>query len=183
MADKSQSTTWSEVKAALEAGDADKIARLKEWFFNKMEQNARKFYLKRLAVQSVMAATFGDILLELKADENNKIATFKHQLLMDYSLKHGLTVYTDVSQIQQGDSIVTTWKDKKQVHTQTFRVIERSDNNWLISLAMWENDESQFKAHERAETISNKNFVVGVRQQNPPAMRKPQTFYFLKFND
>ncbi len=174
---------WSEVKAALEAGDVVRIAQLKELLTKRMELNAKRHYLERLAIQSITAATYGDVLLALKADENNTLAHFQHQLLMDYSLKHGLTVYTDVSQIQQGDSIVTTWKDKKQVHTQTFRVIERKNNNWLISLAMWENDESQFKAHERSETITNKNFVVGVRQQNPPAMRKPQTFYFLKFND
>lgn len=176
-------TTWAEVKNALEVGDAKKIVRLKEHFKDRMEQNARLHYLKRFAIQSIVAATLGDVFMALKANGNDKLANFKHQLLVDFALKHGLTIYTDVSQVQKDDSVVTTWRGKKQVNTQTFRVIERQDKDWLVSLAMWEDDERQFKAHERSERITNKNFVVGVRQQNPPAMRKPQTFYFLKFND
>ena len=154
---------------------------------DQIEQNARKHYLNRLAVQSVLAASYGDVLLALKANKNDLLANFKYNALEAFISKHGLTVYKDVSQIQAGDTVVIFWtykeKGKTKTSTSSLRIIEPKDNGWIVSLAMYENWEEQFEAHKRFDSIEKKNFVVGVRQQVPPIMKKPQKFYFINFND
>ena len=81
------------------------------------------------------------------------------------------------------DITAATPQPKKKVNTSHFRVLEPDGDKWLVSLSMWEHDESQFEAHRRTEAITNKNFVVGIRQRTPPIMRKPHKFYFINFND
>lgn len=188
MADNPQPKSgWGEVKEALEANDADKIAELKQRYIAECERNARKHYLKRLAVQSVLAASYGDVVRALQTDENNALEHFKHQVLMSFVMKHGFTVYKTIDQILPGDSVVTTWtykeKGKVKTATHTLRTLAKQKDGWLVSLAMWENDETQFKFHERTEKITPKNFVIGVRQAVPPIMKKPQKFYFINFDD
>lgn len=181
---------WTEVRKAMEANDSERIEELKQIVMADVKRTATKQYLKRLAVQSIYAASMGDVLSALKDNENDLIAHFQNQILMSFAIDHGLTVYTDPKKIEPGDSVVTcsTSKNKKTGKTiianrTTLRVIERQEKDWLVSLAMWENDEVQFKAHERSETITKKNFLVGVRQAVPPIMKKPQKFYFINFPD
>lgn len=144
-----------------------------------------KHYLKGLAVQSIFAATMGDVLLALKNDANNPLTHFKNKALLRYALDHGLTIYTDLNDIQPGDSIILSWthKEKKKTitSTNTLRVLEKDANGWKVSLASYENWPEQFEAHERSETITKKNFVVGVRQAVPPIPKKKQMFYFINF--
>lgn len=178
---------WVEVREALEANDVDKIAALKQRYVAECERNARKHYLKRLAVQSILAATYGDVLLKLKANQNDVLALFQHQVLMDYVMKHGLTIYKEPDQILPGDSVVITWtykeKSKTKTSSKTLRILKKQKDGWLVSLAMWEHDETQFKFHETVEQITPKNFVIGVRQAVPPIMKKPQKFYFINVLD
>lgn len=142
-------------------------------------------YLKGLAVQSIFAATMGDVLLAFKKDADNPLTHFKNKALLRYALDHGLTIYTDLNDIQPGDSIVTAdiHKEKKKTvtNTSTLRVLEKVAKGWKVSLASYENWPEQFEAHERSETITKKNFVVGVRQAVPPIPKKKQMFYFFKF--
>lgn len=176
---------WAAVIKALEANDAEKIALFEEQLFEMAEHNAKKYYLKRLAVQSIVAASLGDVMQALKADENDVLALFKNRVLMNFAFKHGLTVYNDISQILPGDSVVIAWtykeKKKTKTSTSTLRILEPQKNSWLVSLAMYENWEPQFEAHKQSKAITDKNFVIGVRQVVPPIMKKPQKFYFLNF--
>lgn len=174
---------WTDVKDALSHNDTEKIAEYRAYITKMIDEKAINTYLKRSSIQSIVAASWGDILLALKADSNNAVAKFQLEILTDFINRHGLTAYTDVSQIQPGDTIVTTWTHKKKVNTSHFRVLEPDGDKWLVSLSMWEHDESQFEAHRRIEAITNKNFVVGIRQRTPPIMRKPHKFYFINFND
>lgn len=188
LADSTQSKpAWSEVREALDADDVERLSKLRQQYIAECERNARKHYLKGLAIQSVVAASYGDIVMALKADENDALAHFKHQILMNFAVKHGLTVYKTPDQILPGDSVVISWtykeKGKTKTATSTLRIIQSQDKGWLVSLAMWEHDEWQFKAHERVEEITQKNFVIGVRQSVPPIMKKHQTFYFINFDD
>lgn len=174
---------WDDIKDALTRNDTEKIAEYKQSLAKHMDDKAIQSYLSRHSIQSIVAASWGDVLLALQSDCNNLVAKFKLELLTEFASKHGLTAYTDASLIQPGDTVVTTWKHKKKTNISHFRILGRAESQWLVSLSMWEHDASQFEAHERKEIINNKNFVVGVRQQSPPIMRKPHKFYFINFND
>lgn len=174
---------WGDVNDALTRNDLEKIAEYKRYIFKQLDKKAIETYLKRASIQSIVAASYGDILLALKADVKNLIAKFKLELLVEFCNRHGLTAYTDVAQIQPGDTVAVTWKDKKKTYVSHFRMLQPYGKQWMVSLSMWEHDEFQFKAHERAETINKKNFIVGVRQQTPPIMKKPQKFYIINFTE
>lgn len=174
---------WKDVKEALQKGEVDKIAEYRKRLLQLAEGNVMKTYLQGHSIQSMVAASWGDALIKHKADSKDVVANFQIDLLTEFASKHGLTAYTDVTQIQPGDTIAVTWKDKKKTYVSHYRVLQKYGNQWITSLSMWEHDEEQFKAHENAQTINNKNFVVGVRQQNPPIMRKPHKFYFINFTE
>lgn len=50
---------WTEVRKAMEANDSERIAELKQIVMAEVKRNATKQYLKRLAVQSIYAASMG----------------------------------------------------------------------------------------------------------------------------
>lgn len=174
---------WDDVKDALARNDLEKIAEYKKYIFQQLDNKAIETFLKRASIQSIVAASWGDILLALKANSNDLLAKFKLELLTNFADRHGLTAYTDVTQVQPGDTVAVTWKDKKKTYVSHFRVLQPYGQQWMVSLSLWEHDEFQFKAHERAETINKKNFIVGVRQQTPPIMKKPQQFYIINFTE
>lgn len=175
--------SWSDVSIALNNNDAEKIAEYRVYMLELMRATAIKAYVRRKSIQSLVAATWGDVLLKLQAHKDNVMTKFQLELLTEFAKQHGLTAYTDVSLIQPGDTIVKTWKDKKKVNTTHLRVLNKYGTQWVVSLSMYENWEEQFEAHEYNETITNKNFLVGVRQKTPPIMRKPQKFYLINFDD
>lgn len=175
--------SWSDVSIALNNNDAEKIAEYRVYMLEQMRATAIKAYVRRKSIQSLVAATWGDVLLKLQAHKDNVMTKFQLELLTEFAKQHGLTAYTDVSLIQPGDTIVKTWKDKKKVNATHLRVLNKYGTQWVVSLSMYENWEEQFQAHEYNETITNKNFLVGVRQKTPPIMRKPQKFYLINFDD
>lgn len=174
---------WIDVKDALTQNDTEKIAEYRNYISKRMDEKAIQVYLKGSSIQSAVAASWGDTLLALRGKKNNLVAKFKLELLTEFAIRHGLTAYTDVALIQPGDTVVTTWTDKKKTYASHFRILNQYGSQWIVSLSLWEHDAAQFEAHESQETINNKNFVVGVRQQTPPVMRKPHKFYFINFND
>lgn len=174
---------WKDVREALQKGEVDKIDEYRKRLLELAEKNAIEAYLQRRSIQSIVAASWSDALIKHKANSKDVIAHFQIKLLSEFATKHGLTVYTDASLIQPGDTVAAAWKDKKKTYVSHYRALQKYGNQWITSLSMWEHDEEQFKAHENVQTINNKNFVVGVRQQNPPIMRKPHKFYFINFND
>lgn len=174
---------WQDIKTAIDQNDTAKMAEYRASIWKHMEDKAMDVYVHRASIQSLVAATWGDILLKLQADANDVIAKLQHELLSEFCDKHGLTTYTDVAQIQPEDTVAVTWKHKKKTYVSHFRVLQPYGQKWMVTLSMWEHDEIQYNAHERAETINKKNFIVGVRQQTPPIMKKPQKFYIINFNE
>lgn len=175
--------TWAEVGIALNNNDAEKIAEYRASILESMRAKALEAYVQRKSIQSLVAATWGDVLLKLQAHKDNAMVKFQLELLAEFARQHGLTAYTDVSLIQPGDTIVKIWKDKKKINTTHLRVLKQDDKAWLVSLSMYEHWEEQFWAHERIEKITGKDFLVGVRQKTPPIMRKPQKFYLINFDN
>lgn len=116
---------WDDIKDALTRNDTEKIAEYKQSLAKHMDDKAIQSYLSRHSIQSIVAASWGDVLLALQSDCNNLVAKFKLELLTEFASKHGLTAYTDASLIQPGDTVVTTWKHKKKTNISHFRILGR----------------------------------------------------------